>query len=305
MLTKSSWRIAVLSLLLIFVVSSAGAQKYLEAIAQQYPAGIELPNRVGMAYVKDGIPCVIIDIDEDGKHGLVMSLIPTEKAARKARKVMQKTGENEKWFYLPKKVGKDIAKLQSDYAEELFHQTKGETFEIRNSPEAGGLATMAYYMARRDRVTTSLSGKENMQNVINFCNSNDISIETYFPIFAWAQSLGEGWYIPGINELQLYVKNLGFADIGRDYKHALKPSDIKMLQILLETSAKISSNPGLFDEVMTKNRHMYPIISSTFASSDKDGDFGGNAVLYYFPGLNCYEMSFGGGWVCAVCEVEF
>ncbi len=57
-----------------------------------------------------------------------------------------------------------------------------------------------------------------MKNVIDFCNAKDISMEIYFPLFAWAQSLGEGWYIPGIDELQLYVKLFCYDGIGG--KHA-------------------------------------------------------------------------------------
>ncbi len=280
MLTKSSWRITILSLLVIFGVSTTvKAQK------------------VGEAYVKDGIPCVIIDVDEDGKHGLVMSLIPTEKAMKAAKKVLKKTGVNEKWFYVPNtaknKVGDNPDK---DYVAEFFNRTKCEKYEIRG-----------VYLVK-ERVTTSLSGKENMQNVIDFCNEQDISIETYFPEFAWALSLGEGWYIPGINELKLHVKRFGFNTIGHDETHKIQSAkEMKAERNIFNASLENIDNKDLFTEVIIKELLWYPIRSSTFASGDKDGDFGGLATLFYNPGLGAarVEMSFGAGNVCAVCEVEF
>ncbi len=187
MLTKSSWRIAVLSLLLIFVVSSVNAQKY----------------RVGGSYVKDGIPCTIIDMDADGKKGLIMTMVP--KMDKEMEKAI-KAGET-KWFYIPKKEKGAVKKLRAEYVKEFYNQYKCDKFEVRTS----GFTTP-------DRITTSLSGKENMKNVIEFCNAKEISMETYFPLFAWAQSLGEGWYIPGIDELQLYVKLFCYDGIGG--KHA-------------------------------------------------------------------------------------
>ncbi len=43
-------------------------------------------HKIGEAFVKDGVPCIVINVDESGKHGLAMSLVPTPKALKFAKK---------------------------------------------------------------------------------------------------------------------------------------------------------------------------------------------------------------------------
>ncbi len=104
-------RITILSLLFVFVVSNATAQKY----------------RVGSAYVKDGIPCTIIDMDADGKKGLIMTMVP--KIDKEMEKAI-KSGET-KWFYIPKKEKGAVAKLRAEYVKEFYSQYKCDKFEVR------------------------------------------------------------------------------------------------------------------------------------------------------------------------------
>lgn len=56
-------------------------------------------HKIGEAFVKDVVPCIVINVDESGKHGLAMSLVPKPKALKAAKK----TGEH-KWFYIQKKT---------------------------------------------------------------------------------------------------------------------------------------------------------------------------------------------------------
>ena len=168
-------------------------------------------TKVGDAIVKDGIPCIVIQVyDEAGNHGLAMSLSPTTKALKTAKK----TGEM-KWFYSPKKLKGSAKKLRRKYWKEYYNRTTCDKLKIQTSN-----------ISARTRPSTSHSGKENMKNVIDYCNEKGIEMEMYFPQYAWAQSLGEGWFIPGVNELESLVKLQGFDGI-RDRKRPSKISKIR------------------------------------------------------------------------------
>lgn len=52
-------------------------------------------------------------------------------------------------------------------------------------------------------------GLHNSQVVKNYCKERNVSMEKYFPNYAWAESLGEGWYIPGDTELAYYSLLIG------------------------------------------------------------------------------------------------
>ena len=157
-------------------------------------------RKVGDPIVKDGVPCVIIQVyDEAGNHGLAMSLTPT----RKALKAAKKTGEM-KWFYSPKKLKGSDKELQQEYLTEYYNYMKCDSLKIQTS----GVSTTT-------QPSTSHSGKENMKNVIDYCNEKGIEMEMYFPEYAWAQSLGEGWFIPGVDELELYIKLWGYEEFGK------------------------------------------------------------------------------------------
>lgn len=50
-------------------------------------------------------------------------------------------------------------------------------------------------------------GMKNMNAIAKYISENNVSWEK-FPLFAWARSLGEGWYIPSRGELNTIWKNL-------------------------------------------------------------------------------------------------
>lgn len=50
-------------------------------------------------------------------------------------------------------------------------------------------------------------GMKNMEKIAIYVSEKNLSWEK-FPLFAWARSLGEGWYIPSIGELNTIWKNL-------------------------------------------------------------------------------------------------
>lgn len=155
-------------------------------------------HRIGEAFIKDGVPCVIIHVDESGEHGLAMSLTPTPKALQTAKK----TGEY-KWFYNPRKIKGKERKLILECRTEYYNRFKCDTLRVRTSN-----------ISTANRTVTSLSGKENMKNVIDYCNDKGISMEMYFGEYYWAQNLGDGWFIPGAEELEMFIKIYGYEALG-------------------------------------------------------------------------------------------
>ncbi len=303
----------------------------------------QLSRKVGDAYVKDGIPCTIIDIDESGKKGLIMTMVPKDDVWKKA----VKSGDT-KWFFVSKKLKGKEKKLCYEYIKEFYSQYKCDTFRIWTSG-----------FSHADRITTSHSGKENMKNVIDFCKDKDISMEKCFPTFAWAQSLGEGWYIPGIDELELYAKFLGYEGIGKQYALGLSDMIQKMkelreqaneMQAQIQTPAEVQVNQVIAAGQMSQEEvealkkmsllqqmkfakqsaeenasvigynpfdfipqaSITNVISSTYGTTkpNNKADKGCNylscdKIEQKATMKNWIDLACGGGNVCAVCEVEF
>lgn len=60
--------------------------------------------------------------------------------------------------------------------------------------------------------------ESNMILVEEYCKTNNISFEEYFPEYAYAKSLGEGWYIPGKIEAEYYSYVRGSGPGPANYK---------------------------------------------------------------------------------------
>jgi hypothetical protein len=55
------------------------------------------------------------------------------------------------------------------------------------------------------RTTNRENGRDNTEAVFRFVKENGLNIND-FPATAWCKSLGEGWYIPAIEELEKFIK---------------------------------------------------------------------------------------------------
>lgn len=61
------------------------------------------------------------------------------------------------------------------------------------------------------------SGEENTTNIFEYCQKNGINVDLYFPEYVYAKSLGDNWFIPGNDELELVAK--AFLDgVGKEFK---------------------------------------------------------------------------------------
>lgn len=133
----------------------------------------------------DGIGGFVFYVDETGEHGLVMSgaaLDPTSKAAKRIAKTSEKFGT-------PPEVlaaSGTLSKMTLPIPKKLSSKEKKKIFA---------------------ELTPLLSdnGEQNAMAIENYCNEKGYAMQDYFPAQYWAQQLGEGWFIPGDKELNLFA----------------------------------------------------------------------------------------------------
>lgn len=141
--------------------------------------------QVGDLYEKDGIPCVVIRVDDSGEHGTVMSL----------------TGS----LYLSKALSEtNLVGLDA----------KAQKKAVSKAGSAANKLYKAYVKSAVSVITDvapllGKSGKENAEIIRKYCQEKNVDLAKFFPEQAWAQSLGEGWYIAGDTELEDYSYTIG------------------------------------------------------------------------------------------------
>ena len=132
---------------------------------------------VGDYYELDGIPSIVVYVDQTGSHGMVMSY-PAVSSEKQVKALLKKN-------YIPRNLADRY--LKGDIAYLLFQKKKDK--KIVKDIKATVCAQ------------TGGDGKENARIIRDYCASSGITVEQYFEQQAWAEHLGSGWYIPGDNEL--------------------------------------------------------------------------------------------------------
>ena len=159
----------------------------------------------------DGVPSIVIYVDNSGEHGLVMSAIAHSGDTKKLLKLfasknwiknkekyyetyqVERPNFEEKYLNLPSFDYKNYKKMHKDIVEKCLADLKSQT---------------------------SAYGKENAVIIQNYCTNNQLDLSIYFPDQAWATSLGTDWFIPGNAELELYARFLSH-ELGRDYEESI------------------------------------------------------------------------------------
>lgn len=159
--------------------------------AQRYEVGQIIPQGTWNA--------LVVYVDESGEHGLMMS--PT--AWREGTWVLK---------YAAKKAGMTIEEFVATLPLPLM--SSGE--------KDSKIAKVMKDMMKQNLNGTN--GVENCKNIADYCENNGIPMEVYFPELAWASSLGDGWFIPGTDELEIYAnviaRGVGKANYKGNYFHA-------------------------------------------------------------------------------------
>lgn len=93
---------------------------------------------------------------------------------------------------------------------------KGVVFQVDENGEHGCMMTIKAFRGVKnawcskgkyvDEIATDskTDGMKNTQAVFDYVAQNNIDIKE-FPVFAWCKNLGEGWYLPSIAQLEVFI----------------------------------------------------------------------------------------------------
>ena len=204
---------------------------------------------VGDFYANDptGVPAIVVYVDESGEHGLIMSpKAYTEKGYKgdlKAFSRNKKYAEN----YIAKKIKlakengdqEEMTRLENLQAEQAanFSQLTDWLTTAPRIPILGDNITLKEKYEQRKILEefssqTNEYGEDNQKSVLAYCHENDINMTKYFCEYEYAINLGDGWFIPGNYELELYSK-LYVEEMGRTH-HISTPQKLSKEQFLRE-----------------------------------------------------------------------
>lgn len=106
-------------------------------------------------------------------------------------------------------------------------------------------------------------GKANTQEVFDYAASKHIPLSDY-PVYNWCKSLGEGWYIPSINQMKAFVNYwLGNTDVEVDWEEdeeiEVSSSDdsmphTKVVDNILLDAGGIPFLNGVFTSTLSKGK---------------------------------------------------
>lgn len=155
---------------------------------------------LGDFMILDGVPCFVFHVDESGEHGMVMSF--SANSAKQAKKVQK---------FMEKNLAKDSG-LQSDGNAVTWDSNK----LIIPEKSKEKLDKKAWKQIWAD-LNSQLGdyGEQNAKIVKDYCAEKNISLNL-FPHQYWASTLGEGWFIPGDEELRLFAQFF-CGGVGKEY----------------------------------------------------------------------------------------
>ncbi len=157
--------------------------------------GASAQKKLGDYIEIGGIPAFVFSLDGTGEHGLAMS-IPAfeEKGLKKVDKLVKK------------------GLLTVEQAEKL----KGNLLGSFNRQGSGIKKSEELFAGLLDRLTDN--GQNNQEQIVKYCEEKGISLRKVFPMQYWAKNLGEGWFVPGDQELTAFA-DFYFGGLGK--KHSL------------------------------------------------------------------------------------
>ena len=167
---------------------------------------------------------------------------------------------------------------------------KGVVFYVDDSGEHGLLVSPSGFegkWCKKEQANNTINcydekdGAVNMETIATYIKDNDASWDE-FPLFQWARSLGEGWYIPASDELKLLAKAING---GEEYS---EKNINKFAKILKKEKGKGFINKGLGhpDDFMniyssTEMRDSQGLVFSLFFQESSGSKFG-TAILGKF-----------------------
>lgn len=166
-----------------------------------------------------GVPSVVVFVDQTGAHGLIMSPAggySKEKSIARDIKNIKSHKKTYSKLYLRRekaimsKYKIDITPVEGykNQADELFDAVIEwlpsmplmYASKINEKQEREMLSKVAPQMTGY--------GAQDQQMIIEYCEENGVSLPEYFSSIDWALKLGDGWFIPGNYELELFASSI-------------------------------------------------------------------------------------------------
>ena len=125
-------------------------------------------------------------------------------------------------------------------------------------------------------MSSTLDGKANTEELFSYVSSRNINLAE-FPVFNWCKSLGDGWYIPSVEQLKTFVNYwLGNDDLEVDWgdedssqsDDSSVPHTKRINDIMMEAGGIPFLN-GVFSSTISKNKKV-----SVFEYNKIDGTWG-------------------------------
>ncbi|MBP5650349.1 MAG: hypothetical protein J6X01_04650 [Bacteroidales bacterium] len=139
---------------------------------------------VGQMVPQGKFIAMVIYVDETGEHGLMISPVALPENNLLVKDML-------------KARAKEAGVSVEDYIPQL-----PTPLMVKGEKDSKIAKVQKAMMAENLNGT---SGEENCKNIVSYCSKNGISLDDYFPEVAWAISLGEGWFIPGMDEIEIYA----------------------------------------------------------------------------------------------------
>ena len=136
-------------------------------------------------YIEIGnVPAFVFYLDKSGEHGLAMSIPAFSRGIKKVDKLV-KNGQ--------------ISQEQGDLLNNYFKEHKTNSIGVNKKSKE----LEPVYAELLNRLSDD--GKVNTEQIKVFCSEKDISMQDYFPWEYIAEQHGDGWFVPGDNELKLFA----------------------------------------------------------------------------------------------------
>lgn len=175
---------------------------------------------VGDWFVEEttGMPVLVIYVDQSGEHGLLMapaggyttkkSLMHDIKSIQRTKKrynqVLQKRWKAE---YVKHKVDFTYMDEYISQSDELFNAVIAWLPNMPLQSDSRIPEIEERKMLRNIAPEMTGNGQHDQQLIIDYCEQNGIDMSYYFYSIDWCQKLGEGWFIPGNEELELFASS--------------------------------------------------------------------------------------------------
>lgn len=118
-------------------------------------------------------------------------------------------------------------------------------------------------LLKKVSMASATDGKANTEELYAYAETNNLSL-SYFPVFNWCKSLGNGWYVPSIEQLKTFVNYwLGNDDLEVDWddeEEETAPAEdtsveqTKKVNHIIMDAGGIPFLNGVFSSTLSKDR---------------------------------------------------